>query len=48
VKRKAKTPSKEKVDDKERRKSECREDIDFQFDEDINVPAGRVNKFTDL
>jgi hypothetical protein len=49
VKRKAKTtPSKDKVDERERRKSESREDIDFQFDEDMNVPAGRANKFTDL
>ncbi|XP_059481734.1 la-related protein 1B isoform X2 [Neocloeon triangulifer] len=48
VKRKAKHPPKDKFDERENRKSESREDIDFQFDEDMNVPAGRVNKFTDL
>lgn len=49
VKRKAKHPPKEKTDDKEKKEKfeEDREELDFQFDEEINVPAGRVNAFTD-
>jgi hypothetical protein len=48
VKRKPKNPPKDKFDERDHRQSESREDIDFQFDEDIDVPAGRVKKFTDL
>jgi hypothetical protein len=48
VKRKPKNPPKDKCDERDHRQSESREDIDFQFDEDIDVPAGRVKKFTDL
>ncbi|CAB3379192.1 Hypothetical predicted protein [Cloeon dipterum] len=47
VKRKAKQPPKEKADERESRKSESLEDLDFQFDEDT-VPVERVKKFTDL
>jgi la-related protein 1 len=48
VKRKIKHPPKEKGDDKEKKENfEDREELDFQFDEEINVPAGRVNAFTD-
>ncbi|XP_046395007.1 la-related protein 1 isoform X2 [Ischnura elegans] len=48
VKRKVKPPPKDKVEEKrEREQFEDREELDFQFDEEMNVPTGRVNTFTD-
>ncbi|XP_071452706.1 la-related protein 1 isoform X2 [Hetaerina americana] len=48
VKRKVKPPPKDKVEEKkEKEQFEDREELDFQFDEELNVPTGRVNTFTD-
>jgi la-related protein 1 len=50
VKRRVKPPPKEKLEEKkEREHFEEREELDFQFDEELDgpVPSGRHNTFTD-
>jgi hypothetical protein len=50
VKRRVKPPPKEKSEEKkEREHFEEREELDFQFDEELDgpVPSGRHNTFTD-
>jgi la-related protein 1 len=50
VKRRVKPPPKERPDEKKDRKYfEEREELDFQFDEELDgpVPSGRHNMFTD-
>ena len=49
VKRRVKPPPKEKEEKKEREYFEEREELDFQFDEELDgpVPSGRHNTFTD-
>ncbi|XP_066999718.2 la-related protein 1B isoform X2 [Anabrus simplex] len=49
VKRRIKPPPKEKEEKKEKEHFEEREELDFQFDEelDVPVPSGRHNTFTD-
>jgi hypothetical protein len=50
VKRRVKPPPKDKSEEKkEREHFEEREELDFQFDEelDVPVPSGRHNTFTD-
>lgn len=44
-------PHREKLDDESKKKAtQCeseKEELDFQFDEDLQLPQGRHNTFTD-